>query len=77
MTALTEEKLQATLSKIKQILKDEGFPKNSVTIGFNPSSLSPDLGKAQVNKSTRDIPTVAGFSCKFGGCGIICCEWTF
>ncbi|HDR9497164.1 hypothetical protein LGM57_34040 [Burkholderia cepacia] len=80
MDHLTYDHLLATLDKVGAVLIDQGFPKGSFQIGFNPASMDEKLTslKAAAHSAAHGAPIVTPqFACHFGGCGVICCEWSF
>lgn len=77
MSELTYEQIIETLDKISVVLNEAGFPSGSVKIGFNPEKMDEKLQTLleQKNNESKAIIVTPMFSCHFGGCGLICCEF--
>ena len=76
MEHLEYDKFVATLGKLEVVLVEQGFPKGSVTIGFNPKTMDTKLSSLAAAPKMVDSPIkTAKFECHFGGCGMICCTF--
>ena len=68
--------MMKVLDEIGEILKKNGIPEGTISIGFNPESIDSKLQNLSTLPKTEKVPiTTQRFECHFGGCGLICCTF--
>lgn len=76
MDHMEYDDLMSTIQKLEAVLDEQGFPKGTVQVAFNPKSMDEKILSLAASASEAGAPIKTDkVECHFGGCGIICCTF--